>query len=771
MSAEETKAGETTPERPEAAIESPETLTGLRLGEPARQAAGLGAVTSSLKHALRESGPGRAVKSWLGLNQKDGFDCPSCAWPDPDDHRTLTEFCENGAKAVASEAAGKNRCDAAFFRKHSVAELAAESDYWHELQGRITEPVLLRQGGTHYEPISWEDAFRLVADELNGLESPDEAVFYTSGRTVNEAAFLYQLFVRLYGTNNLPDCSNLCHESSGAALKATIGVGKGTVTLEDFEKAGAVFIFGQNPGTNHPRMLSSLQAAKRAGARIVAVNPLKEAGLLAFAHPQEVKGLLGMATPLAELFLQVKLNGDMALLKGMQKAILAEEERRPGQILDYAFIDSHTTGFADWKDALAEATWEAITEQSGLAKEEIEAAAKTYWEADGVISCWAMGLTQHKTAVACIQEVVNLHLLRGNLGKPGAGLCPVRGHSNVQGDRTMGIFAAPPPFVDALEKEFGFTAPRGPGLDVVHSIRAMRDGRAKVFLGLGGNFLSATPDVQVVAAALRSCRLTVQVSTKLNRSHLVTGEQALILPCLGRSERDGDQFVTVENSMGVVHASRGRLAPISDKLLSEPAIVAGLARATLGDKADVPWEAFSQDYSLLRARIEKVVPGFENFETRVRQPGGFYLPNPAKERSFAGPDGQAPFSIHSLEPIPLEEDQLLLMTIRSHDQFNTTIYGLHDRYRGVCNERRVLFLHPDDMAARSIHPEQPVNLTSHWNGETRQARLFLAIPYDLPRGCAAAYFPETNVLVPLDSSARISNTPTSKSIVITVEPA
>ena len=758
--------------RQKASPENPEELGDLRRGRPAKSAAGLPAVTSSMKHAFRESGIGRAAASWIGLNQKNGFDCPSCAWPDPDGHRAKTEFCENGAKAVASEAANKNRCDAAFFEKWSVEELATQSDHWHELQGRLTEPVVLREGASHYEPIDWDEAFCLVADELNALDSPDEAVFYTSGRTVNEAAFLYQLFVRLFGTNNLPDCSNMCHESSGAALKPTIGIGKGTVSLDDFEKAEAIFIFGQNPGTNHPRMLSSLQAARRNGCRIVAVNPLKEAGLLGFAHPQEARGLLGMATPLTSQFLQVRLNGDMALLKGMQKAIIAEEEARPGES-SRSTLSWRTTqpGFEEWKKAIGGVSWDEVVLQSGLTREEIEAAARTYWEAGSVISCWAMGLTQHKTAVACIQEVVNLHLLCGNIGKPGAGLCPVRGHSNVQGDRTMGIATnMPTPFLDALGKEFAFAPPRETGMDTVESIRAMRAGSAKVFFALGGNFLSATPDVQAVAEGLQKCRLTVQVSTKLNRSHLVTGQKALILPCLGRSEKDRDQFVTVENSMSIVHSSRGKLSPISDSVRSEPAIVAGIAKATLHEKDNIPWDTFAEDYSSIRSRIEKVVPGFDDFEKRVSEPGGFYLPNNAKKRVFADGESKVPFTIHPLEPIHLEDDQLLLMTIRSHDQFNTTIYGMDDRYRGIKNERRVIFLNAQDMADRGLSAEQPVDITSHWKGETREARLFLAIPYDLPKGCAAAYFPETNVLVPLDSTARKSNTPTSKSIVISIKP-
>ena len=750
------------------APENPEKFCDLRLNKPAQSAAGLPAVTSSLRHALRESSPGRALKSWLNLNQKDGFDCPSCAWPDPDGHRTTTEFCENGAKALASEASNRNCCDASFFRKHSVFELSEKSDHWHELQGRLIEPMILSEGATHYEPISWDSAYKLIADELQIIQSPNEAVFYTSGRTVNEAAFLYQLFARKFGTNNLPDCSNMCHESSGAALKPTIGISKGTVSLNDFEKTDAIFIFGQNPGTNHPRMLSSLQSAKRRGAKIVAINPLKEAGLLSFAHPQEISGILGKATPLTNEYLQLKINGDMALLKGMQKLLLDAESEAPGTVLDHEFIEQHTTGFAEWKEALEVITWNDILEQSGLKREEVEAATKIYYEAKSVISCWAMGLTQHSTAVATIQELVNIHLLRGNIGKPGAGLCPVRGHSNVQGDRTMGITTQPASdFLDALSKEFSFAPPTQKGMDVVESIEAMRDGKIKVLFCLGGNFLSATPDVNVVAEGIRNCQLTVQVSTKLNRSHLITGKKALILPCLGRSERDGDQFVTVENSMGIVHSSRGNLEPISQSVRSEPAIIANVAEAVLG-KEGITWGEYVKDYSKIRESIERTIPGFENFESRITEPGGFYLKNCAKNRKFAI-EGRAPFSVHDLEPLKLSKDQLLLMTIRSHDQFNTTIYGINDRYRGIQGERRVVFLNQKDMEARGLKPKQPVNLISHWEGKQRKANLFLAIPYNIPKGCAAAYFPETNVLVPLESTAKISNTPTSKSIIITIE--
>ena len=636
--------------------------------------------------------------------------------------------------------------------------------------------MILRENATHYEPISWDDAFTLIANELNELSSPDEAIFYTSGRTSNEAAFLYQLFVRQFGTNNLPDCSNMCHESSGTALTETIGVGKGTVLLEDFDIAEAIFVIGQNPGTNHPRMLTALQKAKRNGCRIVHINPLPETGMTRFKHPQQIGDILGTGTPLADLFLQVRINGDVALLKALSKAVFAAEQKNPGRVLDHEFIESHTSGFSEFAAALDAAGWTELIEQCGVSKDEIEAAARIFVDSERTIFCWAMGLTQHQNAVGNIQEIVNLMLLRGQVGKPGAGLCPVRGHSNVQGDRTMGIWERPSErFLDKLASDYDFEPPRAHGLDTVNSIKAMHDRRATVFFALGGNFLSATPDTEYTAEALRRCRLTAQVSTKLNRGHLITGKQALILPCLGRTEVDvqatGPQFVTTENSMAVVQASRGFLPPASPGLLSEPAIVAGLARATLGSRTTVHWTELVSAYDRIRERIERVIPGFENYNERVRHPGGFHLPNAARERSFNTLSGKATFTVHELPKHELKPDQLLMMTIRSHDQFNTSIYGLDDRYRGIHNGRRVVLLNESDMRAIGVKEGQLVDLISHFEGEERVANRFVVVPYNIPSRCAATYFPEANVLVPLRSVAEKSNTPASKSVVISVRTA
>jgi molybdopterin-dependent oxidoreductase alpha subunit len=760
------------PETPLA--EPPAEFTGIRVGDPKDYAAGAAAVASSLKHVFTQAGVTRGIRGMAKLNQTNGFDCPSCAWPDPDDHRAVTEFCENGAKALASETT-KRRVDPAFFAKHSVAEISKESDYWMEQQGRLTDPVVLRPGATHYEPIGWDEAFALVAAELNALDHPDEAVFYTSGRTVNEAAFLYGVFVRMFGTNNLPDCSNMCHESSGAALGESLGVGKGTVTLRDLEEADTILIAGQNPGTNHPRMLSTLQAAVRNGAEIVAINPMKEAGLVGFAHPQEIAGMMGASTPLASSYLRVAINGDFALFRGLCKAVLAAEARAPGTVLDRDFIENHTAGFAGFRDRVEATDWEEITSLSGLGRDEIEETAKTVLRGERkLITCWAMGLTQHLNAVATIREVVNLHLLLGAVGRPGAGLCPVRGHSNVQGDRTMGIFEKmPEAYHEAIDREFGFTSPRKHGHDVVASILAMHRGDAKVFFAMGGNFLQATPDTQFTAEALRRCSLTVHVSTKLNRSHVVTGRTALILPCLGRSEEDRDesgelQFATVENSMSVVHQSKGMLAPASENLLGESMIVARLAEATLGARTKFAFVETAKNYDRIREIIARTLPGFENFNERVRHPGGFYLPNAARERDFQTATGKANFSDAVLSGEKPREGELMLMTIRSHDQFNTTVYGLHDRYRGIANERRVLFMHPDDMRERGLKPLAEIDVRNESDGRLRVAERFLAIPYELPKGAVAGYFPELNVLVPIGRTAEISNTPCSKSIPVTV---
>jgi molybdopterin-dependent oxidoreductase alpha subunit len=750
----------------------PEEKSSVEIDSISKIAGGVPAIISTLKSTWSEMGMIRGARTLLKINQPGGVDCPGCAWPEPDGKRSHFEFCENGARHVADEATTK-RVTPEFFEAWSVADLSEQSDYWLGAQGRITHPMFLRTRATHYEPIMWDDAFNLLAGELNALNYPDQAIFYTSGRTSNEAAFLYQLFARQFGTNNLPDCSNMCHESSGSALNETIGIGKGTVTLEDFDLAQAIFVIGQNPGTNHPRMLTALQRAKRNGCALVHINPLPEVGMTRFKHPQDVVGLLGGGTPLADLFLQVRINGDVALLKGIMKDVLAQEERAPGQVLDHEFINQSTSGFEEFAAALRKAHWGDIIEQCGVAKTRIEDAARIFVQSERTIFCWAMGLTQHRNAVSNIQEIVNLMLLRGQIGKPGAGLCPVRGHSNVQGDRTMGIWERPPSaFLDRLGAEFDFEPPRKHGYDTVNAIQAMHAGAAKIFFALGGNFLSATPDTEFTAHALRRCRLTAHVSTKLNRSHLITGEQALILPCLGRTEIDaqetGPQFVSTENSMGVVQMSRGSLDPASLQLLSEPQIVARMARATLGDRTTVNWEELVKDYDQIRTLIERVVPGFENYKIRVREPGGFYLPNSARERVFNTASGKAVFTIHELPDHDLKPDQFLMMTIRSHDQFNTSIYSLNDRYRGIRNGRRVVFLNKDDMRLAGLHPQQVVDLVSHFEGEQRVAHRFVVVPYDIPRRCAATYFPEANVLVPVRSVAEKSNTPASKSVVISI---
>lgn len=744
-----------------------------KLTERADVAGGPKAVMESFRHARKQMGVFRGAKTLLKLNKADGFDCPGCAWPDPEE-RAPAEFCENGAKAVADEAT-VDTMGADFFAEYSIDELMGKSGRWLNAQGRLTEPLVRRKGGDHYEPISWEEAFSLLGDELNCLDDPDEAIFYTSGRTSNEAAFLYQLFAREYGTNNLPDCSNMCHESSGVGLSEVIGIGKGTVLLEGFDEADAIFVIGQNPGTNHPRMMTALQKAARNGATIVSVNPQKETGLSRFKHPQEIGGWVGSGTPLASLFLQVRINGDVALLKGIMKEMLQRDDESDGRIVDHEFIAEKTDGFEAFADDLRETTWEEIVVNSGIDRDDIKKAADIACDAERMICCWAMGLTQHKNGVANVQEVVNLLLMGGHFGKPGAGACPVRGHSNVQGDRTVGIWDKPTDdFLDRIEEAFGFEPPREHGFDTVHAIEAMKSGDAEVFVGMGGNFLSATPDTDYTAEALRNCSLTVQISTKLNRGHLVTGDRALILPCLGRTEIDrqaaGEQFVTVENSMGIVHTSEGGLEPAGDELLSEPAIVAGMAEATLGDSSEVDWSHLVEDYDRIRDRIEAVVDGFDNYNRRVRQPNGFALPNPVRDGSFATENGRAKFTVHSIPEHDLDDGEYLMMTVRSHDQFNTTVYTDDDRYRGIENARRVVMLNERDIEEANLETGQRVDLVSEYGGTERVAPDFRVVPFDLPRRSAATYFPEANVLVPVDEYAARSHTPASKSIVIRIRP-
>lgn len=742
-------------------------------------AAGVPAVLVSLQRGIEQMGVARTALSLAKLNQRKGFDCPGCAWPETPGHRKHAEFCENGAKAVAEEAT-KRAVGPDFFAAHSIEDLLGRTEYWLGQQGRLTHPMVLRPGTTHYEPIGWDDANRIIADELTSLDSPHDAIFYTSGRTSNEAAFLYQLMIRAYGTNNMPDCSNMCHESSGSALTASIGIGKGSVSIPDIESADLILIAGQNPGTNHPRMLSTLEKAKANGARVIAVNPLPEAGLLRFKDPQKVHGVIGDGATISDDFLQIRIGGDMALFQGLAKMLVDADDAAPGTVLDRAFIDAHTAGFDEWLDHIRRVDLDVVLEATGLKLHQLHDTARALIDSNATIICWAMGLTQQTHGVATIEEAVNLLLMRGMIGKPGAGVCPVRGHSNVQGDRTMGIWEKmPETFLSALDTEFGITSPREHGLDAVEAIRAMRDRPGTVFMAMGGNFVSATPDTDVTEAALRGCSLTVQVSTKLNRSHLVHGRTALILPSLGRTDTDiqatGKQFVTVEDSMSMVHRSRGGLAPSSRHMRSEVAIICGVAEALFGSDHRVPWKSFAADYDLIRDSISRVVPGFENFNTKVRQKEGFGLPHPPRDsRTFETNTGKANFAVNDLVWLPVPAGRLMLQTMRSHDQYNTTIYGLDDRYRGVKGGRRVLFVNTRDIEALGYRDGDHVDLISEWTRhdgsiEERRADNFRLIAYPTPVGNAAAYYPETNPLIPLDHVADKSNTPVSKAILIRIE--
>ncbi|MFZ6013938.1 MAG: FdhF/YdeP family oxidoreductase [Bacteroidota bacterium] len=729
------------------------------------------AVISSSEHVFKEVGIIQGTKALLQLNQFDGYDCPGCAWPDPDDHRSVVEFCENGAKAIAEEATTA-KCDPEFFKSHSVTEMLGWSDFEIGKSGRVTQPMILREGATHYEPILWDDAFNLIGKKLNSLASPHEAVFYTSGRTSNEAAFLYQLFVRMYGTNNLPDCSNMCHESSGVALTETVGIGKGSVKLDDFYQAEVIVIIGQNPGTNHPRMLTALQKAKAKNAKIITINPIEEAGLISFRHPQSVSDMVGKPVVITDLWLPVRINEDVALLKAILKILVQKENENPGKVFDQNFIGTKTAGVDSLLRDLDRYALDDLIRRSGVDKEKVMEAATLLADKKKIIVCWAMGLTQHKNAVDNIREIVNLLLLKGSIGKPGAGTCPVSGHSNVQGDRTMGIYEKPhPEFLDTLKHNFGFEPPREYGYDTVESIQAMADGKVKVFFAMGGNFLSATPDTTFTGEALRKCDMTVHISTKLNRSHLVHGKTALILPCLGRTESDvqagGEQFVSVENSAGVVHKSQGKKEPVSGYLLSEPKIVADLAKATL--KTRIDWDALVSDYDNIRELIEKTISGFENYNERVRKDGGFYLPNGARVGEFKTATSKAHFTINELADHQLKDNEYLMMTIRSHDQFNTTIYGLHDRYRGIFDGRRVIFMNEVDIRKAGLKKGDTVDLFSHYDGIERKALGFVVVPYNIPTQCVATYFPEANGLIPYNRYAKGSQTPISKSVMITLK--
>ncbi|MGJ4802227.1 FdhF/YdeP family oxidoreductase [Luteimonas sp. SDU82] len=751
-------------------------------------AGGWDALKSVARHLAQEHAGLGGAKALLGTNQPDGFDCPGCAWPDRD-HTSTFEFCENGAKAVAAEATSR-RAGPELFAQYSVTRLAQYSDHWLESQGRLTTPMRYDAASDHYLPTTWDEAFALVARHLNALPSPDQAVFYTSGRTSNEAAFLYQLFVREYGTNNFPDCSNMCHESSGTALKPQVGVGKGTVSLQDFEQADCILVFGQNPGTNHPRMLGELRAASKRGCRILAFNPLRERGLERFADPKDTLEMArGGSTRIASDYFQLKIGGDLAAVKGMAKHLLERDAQAlaggGASLLDRGFIDAHTAGFEAFAEDLRGESWDTLVAESGLDEAQLRQAGELYLQSERTIACWGMGITQHRHSVATVQMIANLMLMRGNIGRAGAGLCPVRGHSNVQGDRTMMIWEKPPAaFLDRLRDVFGFEPPRAEGYDTIGAIEAMIDGRARVFFAMGGNFAAATPDTDATARGLRNCALTVHVATKLNRSHLVHGREALILPCLGRTEIDlqagGPQAVTVEDSMSMVHLSSGINPPASAALLSEPAIVAGLARATLGARSKVDWAWLVDDYDRIRDLIGRVFDEFHDFNRRVRVPGGFRLPNGARDRRWETATGKAHFiparvptdtALHRARQARGSEPVFALATTRSHDQYNTTVYGLDDRYRGVFGERRVLFIHRDDIAALGMAAGDRVDLESlHDDGVQRSVRGFLLVEYDIPRGCLAAYYPETNPLVPLSSFAEGSRTPTSKSIPVILRP-
>ncbi|MFS2190037.1 FdhF/YdeP family oxidoreductase [Mucilaginibacter sp. Mucisp84] len=758
-----------------AAAENPEELLDLKITHPKDWAAGIPAVTVAMVDILKEAGLARGMEGLFHMNKKSGFDCSGCAWPDPDDDRSpIAEYCENGAKALAEEATTK-KLTGDFFAENSVADLAKLNDYEIGKKGRIAQPVYLAKGATHYTPVNWDFAFKKIADELNALASPDEAAFYTSGRTSNEASFTYQLFVREFGTNNMPDCSNMCHESTGVGLADTIGIGKGTVTLNDFYDTDVIIIMGQNPGTNHPRMLSALEKAKQKGSKIIAVNPLHEAGLMGFKNPQTVKGILGIKTQLADLYLQVKINGDMALLKAMEKLLYKAEQENPGKVFDHEFIKKNTTGYVAFLDSLNQYKIDDLAKAAGLTVNEITQAVDLIKNKIRIIICWAMGITQHKNGVDTVKEIVNLAMLKGAIGKPGAGLCPVRGHSNVQGNRTMMIWDKPKPKqLDKLKEVFGFEPPRGHGYDVVESIKAMDEGKLKVFFAMGGNFLSATPDTLFTAQAMRKLKLSVHVSTKLNRSHLVHGEEALILPTLSRSDKDlvngEEQFISCENSMGVVQMSKGMLKPISEHLMNENQIVCNLAKATFGNRSVIDWDKYAQSYDAVRDAIAKVIPGCEDYNQKVRLPGGFYLPNAAREGKFITEKNGVviPFNIAPLPKHELAADEYHMATIRSHDQFNTTIYGLDDRYRGIHNERRIILMNENDMKNAGFRAEEKVDLFNYDDGVERVARLFVVVPYNIPEGNTATYYPEANVLVPINSVAEQSNTPTSKLVNIKI---
>ncbi|WP_073706868.1 FdhF/YdeP family oxidoreductase [Glutamicibacter sp. 0426] len=744
----------------------------LKVSEPKHAAAGLKAVMVSMERGFAEAGPSRTLRSMLRVNQHDGFDCPGCAWPESiTGKRKPAEFCENGAKAIAEEASART-VTPEWFAQHSIEDLRDKTEYWLGSQGRITTPMIIREGDTHYSPISWAEAFSTIGAHVNAT-TPDKCVFYTSGRTANETAFMYQLLARSLGTNNLPDCSNMCHESSGTALNPTIGIGKGTVSLEDFEHTDLIFVVGQNPGTNHPRMLSALADARKRGARVVAVNPLPEAGFFGFKDPQTVGGMLGKADPISSDFLQIKVGGDLALFQAFGHLLLEEEKKHPGTVVDHEFIAAVTDGFEAYKDARATLDWDATEKATGLTRTQITEIAMLLAKSKATIICWALGLTQQPHSVPTLKEIINLLLLQGNFGKPGAGACPVRGHSNVQGDRTMGIWEKPTEqLLTALDAEFGIESPRAHGYDSTEALHAFEKDEVDVFVSMGGNFALANSDTEALEAGMQRAKLTVHISTKPNRSHVVHGKTSLILPTLGRTDKDdkhpsGAQFLSVEDSMSVIKSTRGRLTPVSDHLLAEPVIVARMAQAILGDNHPVNWRAMAEDYDVIRDHIERVLPGFEDFNRRVRDKNGFVLPNPPRDtRSFATDIGKGRFTVSEFEALEAPEGHLILQTMRSHDQYNTTFYGLDDRYRGIKDGRRVILINPEDLAATGFQDRDLVDVISVFRGTERRANRFRLVSYPTAKGCVAAYYPEANALVHRDLVARESNTPGFKAMMV-----
>ncbi|MGP4995073.1 FdhF/YdeP family oxidoreductase [Glutamicibacter ardleyensis] len=748
----------------------------LKVGEPKHSAAGLKAVMVSMERGFSEAGPSRTLRSMLRINQRGGFDCPGCAWPESiTGARKPAEFCENGAKAVAEEASART-VTPQWWEQHPISVLREKTEYWLGSQGRITAPMIIRPGDAHYKPISWAEAFATIGEHVNA-STPDKCVFYTSGRTANETAFMYQLLARSLGTNNLPDCSNMCHESSGSALNPTIGIGKGTVSLEDFDHAELIFVVGQNPGTNHPRMLSALADARKRGAKIVAVNPLPEAGFFGFKDPQTIGGMLGKSSDISTHFLQIKVGGDLALFQAFGHLLLAEEEKNPGTVVDQAFINEVTDGFAAYKSARAEIDWDATEEATGLTRTQITEVARLLIESKASIFCWALGLTQQPHSVPTLKEIINLLLLQGNFGKPGAGACPVRGHSNVQGDRTMGIWEKPTEqLLEALDAEFGIDSPRAHGYDSTEALDAFENNEVDVFVSMGGNFALANSETELLEAGMQRAKLTVHISTKPNRSHVVHGQTSLILPTLGRTDKDdkhpkGAQFLSVEDSMSVIHSTQGRLTPVSEHLLAEPVIVARMAQAILGDDHVVDWRAMADDYDVVRDHIARVLPGFEDFNRRVRERNGFVLPNaPRDSRSFATDIGKGRFTVSPFEALKAPAGHLILQTMRSHDQYNTTFYGLDDRYRGIKDGRRVILIHPDDLQEMGFADRDLVDVISTFDGTERRANRFRLVSYPTAKGCAAAYFPEANALVHRGLVARESNTPGFKAMSVRFVP-